>query len=752
MAWRDLSPKDRIDYMLAHKTANPNLSYRDVVNKYNEIGDDIVYPKDEEWNSPIGSKYKMSPYPINLERGLDTLDDLKFYSDENKINSEGYSRDEYFDKYPTEQEYLSDKIHKGTKQGVSFNKGLQEFGDGGTLPKPYDRIYTDEAKFNKANQMYNDSLVLNKTGIEGNILHDKYKPNNNNSNLVGATGNQKLPQSEVDRIYNDDFYKSYGRLTKNNKGTYPMSTNFHVVGDVFTDKGNDYYGPQYKKPIEHPVLQKPIIKQEQPIPSVKEIVKQPVIPVKPKEEIRTTPQYGYQPHPNWSNQQGNTTYFIDNPNGTRYFPTPQQWQNDTIGKPNQVKKYKWGGDTKPKYSMSYDNQYNQQSDNTVQPQFQDPYLKGKLIEQSNKLQQEEKDRLALEYYNKRKNQSMIGIKGTPDEIDRINKDVSNYSANNEINNKYRPIEDKLSDLAFDVGTSILPELPLMKIAKRIPGIAELSKGKDILKEEQLGKTIYDKVIYPNKETKLSRDLEPYLSKKILPESNEDKIFNSFLTPEAQAKKLKERTINYNQNGEVVKNGFNPDILTNTLWHGYLPKILPDELPKSGYFRKIGDEKGLRDLINSGEARMPPGENNFTGTPGVYFSKGAPIEDYPGRFVIHHPGEGEIKTYFDGIQDKKFMTPNDKIYPRSVTPVRLDDPNMTIYKRGFWNTNYKKIDKDKLEEAMKNISKYKNYEEALKVATRYGLRTYLTKEVYDKYNNWSDERDDKQSNKNTFGYK
>ena len=103
---------------------------------------------------------------------------------------------------------------------------------------------------------------------------------------------------------------------------------------------------------------------------VSEVVKQPIIPVKPKEELRTTPQYGYQPHPGWSNQQGDTSYFIDNPDGTRDFPTPQKWQNDTIGKPNQVKKYQKGGGLDTYVP-------NNPSETVNQPKITDPRFKAK---------------------------------------------------------------------------------------------------------------------------------------------------------------------------------------------------------------------------------------------------------------------------------------------------------------------------------------------------------------------------------------
>lgn len=113
------------------------------------------------------------------------------------------------------------------------------------------------------------------------------------------------------------------------------------------------------------------------------------------------------------------------------------------------------------------------------------------------------------------------------------------------------------------------------------------------------------------------------------------------------------------------------------------------------------------------------DGGFTGTSGTYFSENFPIEDYKGRFLVHHPGEGaRVKNYFGGdIGDAKFRIPDDKKYPKSVTPVELFDPKTTIYKRRFMSTQYDKIEKDKLSEAMKNVDKYNNIENSIRNTIR-----------------------------------
>ena len=674
MAWKDLSPKDRIEWMAAHKAAHPNSSYRDAVDKYKTGNDDIAYPKDEEWDSPLKNHYKMSPYPANESRGWDNSDNAKFYRDEKEINSEGYSRDEYFNEMPTEEDYELSKIHKGTKEGVSFNKNLQQFGDGGIIKGDQDgyrnpnnrgkiveikgnimgtngygntplyvvpnndeprivnantgnHVFSNSTKFteypikkyqdgggtlpkNDATHYITDNLpdyYLHKNRHDDSLLLDEYTKLQHKLEPFGPFGTNRNDNRDRDQQLLFDKAKEmikrpgftwglYGnRMTdqKRNLENYTKSGSPDVLnnrikptGTWFGEASNNEYTnitptqqviyqpkPQVKPDIQDRLIlsktpNKPIIKQEsKPIPPVSEVVKQHIIPVKPKEELRTTPQYGYQPHPGWSNQQGDTSYFIDNPDGTRDFPTPQKWQNDTIGKPNQVKKYKWGGNTedddpKPKYSMSYDNQYNQQNDN-INNQY------------SNDIKQTTNSAL----YNKQKmedyyatlNDSNADIKFR----EKYQTSPHRYRYDNdpkykqEIDSTAQAAKSKVYQTA-NVDPNAMFMLPNKNISGQaaadyqnfhkelisnfipIPGIAELSKGKNVVKEEQVGKSIYDKVIYPNKETKLSKDLEPYLSKKILSESDQDKVFNSFLTPEAQAKKLKERTINYDKDGNIIK--------------------------------------------------------------------------------------------------------------------------------------------------------------------------------------------------------
>jgi hypothetical protein len=114
---------------------------------------------------------------------------------------------------------------------------------------------------------------------------------------------------------------------------------------------------------------------------------------------------------------------------------------------NSYKKFEDGGELPIKT-------YNTSETVNQQPVI-DPYLKAQQVNRGNKIQEEEKRVLALEYYNKRKNQRMLGQKGTAEELDKINKDVSSYSANNSINYKHKSISEKAKDIgeiALDVAS------------------------------------------------------------------------------------------------------------------------------------------------------------------------------------------------------------------------------------------------------------------------------------------------------------
>ena len=191
-------------------------------------------------------------------------------------------------------------------------------------PKPYDRIYTDEAKYNKANQMYNDSSESFINSNKVNNFTKNYIKNNPNATKEDF---EKL----LDINFSDDAI--------NNLEKFDDGKNTNKLGILKNKDGvkTDMWAYNVKNPIEHPVLQKPIIKQEsKPIPPVSEVVKQPIIPVKPKEEV--TNSYGTRN----VNYQSEPLYWYDKKDGTKQFMNKDEWNQQKMGNA-PVKQYGDGG-------------------------------------------------------------------------------------------------------------------------------------------------------------------------------------------------------------------------------------------------------------------------------------------------------------------------------------------------------------------------------------------------------------------------
>jgi hypothetical protein len=58
-------------------------------------------------------------------------------------------------------------------------------------------------------------------------------------------------------------------------------------------------------------------------------------------------------------------------------------------------------------------------------------------------------------------------------------------------------------------------------------------------------------IFKAQETKLNKNLEPYLSKRIVSPTKEEQVYESFLSNEAMGKKQAERTLMYDRNGNII---------------------------------------------------------------------------------------------------------------------------------------------------------------------------------------------------------
>jgi hypothetical protein len=86
---------------------------------------------------------------------------------------------------------------------------------------------------------------------------------------------------------------------------------------------------------------------------------------------------------------------------------------------------------------------------------EDPFVKAKRIYDYNNKKNAEKKALAEKYYNYRKNHKMMGVKGTPEELDKINKDVAEYSASNNVDNSRIPLSERVGDFATNMALDLV---------------------------------------------------------------------------------------------------------------------------------------------------------------------------------------------------------------------------------------------------------------------------------------------------------
>ena len=107
---------------------------------------------------------------------------------------------------------------------------------------------------------------------------------------------------------------------------------------------------------------------------------------------------------------------------------------------------------------------------------EDPFVKAKRIADYNNKKNAEKKALAEKYYNERKNQKMIGVKGTPEELDKINKDVAVYSASNAVDNSRIPLSERVGDFATDMALNLVGSGAYTSLGK---GVSALAKEEQI---------------------------------------------------------------------------------------------------------------------------------------------------------------------------------------------------------------------------------------------------------------------------------
>lgn len=175
-------------------------------------------------------------------------------------------------------------------------------------------------------------------------------------------------------------------------------------------------------------------------------------------------------------------------------------------------------------------------------------------------------------------------------------------------------------------------------------------------------------------------------------------------------KVSEKVITEN----VVKAGFPNPLTLLTKPKTLIDNILGrNQLEKnaSNLYRKIGNKKGLKSLIEN-EGAISPGYDN------VWFAKGSPNEDYNGVFAVELSSD-KIGIGKNEISKGKGLRTGYKITNKNNIP--LED--LKVYRRRFLSTAYKEIDKTKLANELKTAN-IQNYIENL---WKYGSQGYLLHE-------------------------
>ena len=138
------------------------------------------------------------------------------------------------------------------------------------------------------------------------------------------------------------------------------------------------------------------------------------------------------------------------------------------------------------------------------------------------------------------------------------------------------------------------------------------------------------------------------------------------------------------------------------------------------YRKIGNEQGLRDLINKGGAQAPGPLKMNSGqtidTP--FFGTGQnPTESYKGLFAVEvdplNPKYNWSSTV--GGTSNYGKAPFDVNTGKLVKNIPLEDLN--VYRKKWFSNNYKKLDKNNLKGALKNAQAQRLTEGAFKWGVR-----------------------------------
>lgn len=195
-----------------------------------------------------------------------------------------------------------------------------------------------------------------------------------------------------------------------------------------------------------------------------------------------------------------------------------------------------------------------------------------------------------------------------------------------------------------------------------------------------------------------------------------------------------RGYNYpNQPTDFQKTGFDGNLITRPL----TPFSTNELTTGNQWYRKIGNEAGLQDLINKQGAKAPAPMKMKSGImlDAPFFGRGAsPTESYKGLYAVEVKPEAASKynwrSRVAGV-DNYGSVPfeNDRL----VSNFPLEDLN--VYRKKWFSNNYKQLDPTNLEEGLKNAALQRNLENVYK----WGVRGYLGKSGYDYVNTPNEEK-------------
>ena len=195
-----------------------------------------------------------------------------------------------------------------------------------------------------------------------------------------------------------------------------------------------------------------------------------------------------------------------------------------------------------------------------------------------------------------------------------------------------------------------------------------------------------------------------------------------------------RGYNYpNQPTEFQKTGFDGNLITRPL----TPFSSNELTAGNQWYRKIGNEAGLQDLINQQGAKAPAPMKMKSGImlDAPFFGKAAsPTESYKGLYAVEVKPEAASKynwrSRVAGV-DNYGSVPfeNDRL----ISNFPLEDLN--VYRKKWFSNNYKQLDPTNLEQGLNNAALQRNLENVYK----WGVRGYLGKSGYDYVNTPNEEK-------------